>query len=352
VTDAAPTRRAGGDATTGPTVSIITPCLNPGARLERCLRSVAAQSYPGVEHVIVDGGSSDGTLALLEAFPALRFVSEPDSGQASAINKGTALAHGSILSWLNADDQLLPDAVERTVAVFASAPAVGLVYGDCRIIENGRELMTWRPPRRFSLAALEGGSSIPQPGTFVRRGALEQVGGLDESFELAMDVDLWLRLLAAGVECRRLRGTVSIFELHPDSKTGLLPRERFFEENVRAFLLAGRLNGAALSLGQRAAWAALVDGRVPGERLARELEAAQQVGAQATPPLPARTIAAAAHAEAAVIELHRSPRGLRHLSRIEIWREPRAIRRLAGAIRRGAPRVLRTLLRRSAPRAY
>ena len=280
--------------------SIVTPCLNPGDRLARCLESIAAQTYGRIEHIVVDGESSDETVELLGAASGIRWVSEPDGGQAEAINKGFALAQGSILGWLNADDVLVPDAVARAVAVFEADPTLGLVFGDCRIVEGGRELLTWRAPRRLTLELLEGGSAIPQPGSFVTRWALDRVDGLDESFELAMDVDLWLRLLAAGVPNTRVAGLVSVFELHQRSKTGSVPRERFYGENARAYLLAGRTRAAALSLGQSAAAAAASadGGRVDPRRLEAEIEAAcvlgrsgrslRRNGRSARPPMPRR----------------------------------------------------------------
>jgi GT2 family glycosyltransferase len=337
-----------------PIVSIVTPCLNPGARLARCLDSVAAQTYGRIEHIVIDGASKDGTTELLRASRGIRWISEPDTGQAKAINKGFDLASGEILTWLNADDLLKPDAVERVVSAFDHMPGLGLAYGDCLIVEDGVEVLTWRPPRRLTLQSIESGSSIPQPGAFVARSALQRVGRLDESFELAMDVDLWLRLLGAGIECRRVTGVVSIFELHGDSKTGSLPRRRFFEETARAFLLAGLPHGAALALGQGAAAAAALAGRVPGSRLAAEILHAQEAGRQAIPPLSARTIRAAAIAEAGVIELRTSLTGLRHLLAPEIWRDRAIRRRLRAAVRRGTPRVARRLLgrRRPGPTAF
>jgi GT2 family glycosyltransferase len=134
---------------------------------------------------VIGGGSVDGTIDALRETPGARWVSEPDGGQAEAINKGFALSQGSILGWLNADDVLLPDTVARVVGTFDRDPTLGLVYGDCRIVSEGRELLTWRAPRHLTIGGIEGGFSIPQPGAFTARWALERVGGLDESFELA-----------------------------------------------------------------------------------------------------------------------------------------------------------------------
>jgi GT2 family glycosyltransferase len=331
-----------------PLVSIVTPCLNPGERLTRCLESVLMQSYPRIEHVVIDGGSDDGTVEVIRGASGIRWVSEPDGGQAEAINKGFALAQGSILGWLNADDVLLPDAVARVVKTFERDRALGLVYGDCRVVENGRELLTWRAPRHLTMAVLEGGFSIPQPGAFTARWALERVGGLDESFELAMDVDLWLRLLAAGVPNVRVGGVVSVFELHTRSKTGSVPRRRFFEENARAYLLAGRSHAAAMSLGQSAAAAAVTDGgRIDSARLGAGIAAARAIAEDWLEPPSGRTIRAAALAEAAVIELRTSGSGLRHLLASDVWLDRAVRKRLRAAVRRGVPRLTQRALRRN-----
>ncbi|HEX4519287.1 MAG TPA: glycosyltransferase family 2 protein [Gaiellaceae bacterium] len=333
---------------TQPLVSIVTPCLNPGERLRRCLQSVAEQTYRGIEHIVIDGGSDDGTVEVLRGSQGIRWVSEPDGGQADAINRGFALAGGGILGWLNADDVLMPDAVARVAEAFGRDPALGLVYGDCRIVEGGRELLTWRAPRRLTMSVLEGGFSIPQPGAFTARWALDRVGGLDDSFELAMDVDLWLRLLVAGVPAARVPGVVSVFELHSRSKTGSVPRQRFYEENARAYLLAGRTHAAALSLGQSAAAAAESDGgRIDDRRLQEGIAAACTLTDGWDERPSARTIRAAALAEAAVIELRTSGSGLRHLLATDVWLDRSVRKRLRAAARRGAPRLARRALHRS-----
>src|SRR3954470_8977333 len=105
-----------------PLVSIVTPCLNPGWRLTRCLASVAAQTYPHLEHIVVDGGSTDETLALLES-SKIRWISGPDSVKMEAMNKGFTLSSGAILSWLNADDVWMPDAVTRAVQALSTGAA-------------------------------------------------------------------------------------------------------------------------------------------------------------------------------------------------------------------------------------
>ena len=118
-------------------VSVITPCLNPGDRFVRCLDSLAAQGYAEVEHVVVDGGSTDGTVELARSRGAT-VISEPDRGQTDALNKGFALATGDYIGWLNADDWLVPEALERVVEAFAVNSEAGWVYCDCEIRRGQR----------------------------------------------------------------------------------------------------------------------------------------------------------------------------------------------------------------------
>jgi glycosyltransferase involved in cell wall biosynthesis len=227
-------------------VSVITPCLNPGERISRCIRSVLAQTYADVEHVVVDGGSTDGTVSVLEE-AGVRYVSAPDRGQTDAIAKGFELSSGALLSWLNADDELTPQAVERAVAT-----GFEWVYGDCAVI-NGSRRSVWRPPVRFGAWEIEAGEMIAQPGTFFARSALDLVGGLDPSFDLTMDIDLWIRLVDAGIASCYVPEVLATFEIHPDSKTGSIGRKRFQLEHARALAKSGRYAAASAAVGRAAA---------------------------------------------------------------------------------------------------
>jgi GT2 family glycosyltransferase len=316
-----------------PLVSVVTPCLNPGGRLLRCLASVAAQSYPRVEHVVVDGGSQDGSVERLRE-AGVRFVSEPDRGQADALNKGFALATGDVLGWLNADDELTPRAVERVVAALRAAPAAGWAYGDCEVRRRGRREHLWRPPRRVDLELLEAlGDVVPQPGSFATREALDAVLPLDESLQLAMDFDLWLRLLETGAHPVYVPHALALFEIHEDSKTGSTARSAFFEEEERVLLARGRPGGAAFARGRAAAAAAAADS-------ALGLAGAVSAALVREPPLPAGPVRAAAVAESALIELQGSLRGVLRLCRPEPWRYRATRRRIRSGARRGAVRIL------------
>jgi len=184
-----------------PSFTIVTPCLNGAETLQLALDSVREQAYAGeVEHVVVDGGSTDGTLDILEA-AGVRYVSEPDRGLSDAVNKGIRMARGEVVGWLNADDVYLPGALARAGKAFAERGEALWVTGPCLIMgADGEEI---RPAvtryknfflRRWSYPLHLVQNFVSCPSTFVRREAFDRVGLLDERFKYSMDYDLWLRL--------------------------------------------------------------------------------------------------------------------------------------------------------------
>jgi glycosyltransferase involved in cell wall biosynthesis len=203
-----------------PLVSIITPSLNQGRFIEETIESVRGQDYARIEHIVLDAGSRDGTLEVLGRYPGLRWTSEPDGGQTCAINRGFRLATGEILSWLNADDVLLPGAVTAVVDAFRRDAEAMMVYGDGDLIdEHSRTLQPFRFTEPFNLRRLvEVHDYILQPSAFVRRPALEAVGYLDESLTWAMDWDLWIRI-GQRFPVRYLPRRLAQARLHRDTKT-------------------------------------------------------------------------------------------------------------------------------------
>lgn len=321
-------------------VSIVTPCLNPGGWIVRCLDSVAAQTYPDVEHVVVDGGSTDGTVELLRD-RGVRFISEPDSGQSEAINKGFALASGAYLGWLNADDVLTPGSVSWAVEGFRADGLVGWVYGDCEVRESDGSSKLERPPSRLHAASFDLGNRLAGPGMLIARWALDRVGVVDETLQLAMDFDLWLRLQDAGVASAYVPETLAVFEVHEASKTGMLNYSEFFREESTVLLKSGRRSSAAALLGRAAAAAAQTEnGTVDSSRL-RELVAGFESQALALGlAAELRLVEPAAYAEAARLELQASVKGVRHLMRPGPWRFALTRRLLGGAARRTSSRAL------------
>lgn len=235
-----------------PLVSIITPSFNAGQRLDRCLASVAAQSYPEIEHIVVDGGSTDDTVDILRAAPNVRYVSEPDEGQADAINKGFEMARGEVMGWLNADDILMPQAVQVTVDALQCEDS-GWTIGDV-VVVTGPEGELERPARPDVPRTWRARNVAAQPGSFTTRWALEKVGYLDPSFHYMMDLDLWIRLIDAGIKHSYIPRVLAIFEVHDDSKSGSIPHSHFLVDDARARYKSGRLGDAAFAFGRAMAW--------------------------------------------------------------------------------------------------
>jgi glycosyltransferase involved in cell wall biosynthesis len=180
-----------------PLISVVTPSYNQARFLEDTLRSVLSQDYPRSEHIVVDGGSTDGSVDIIRRHaPHLRYwVSEPDRGQSHAINKGLAMAQGGVLAWLNSDDTYLPGALAEVGAFFARHPDVDLVYGDYVYTDaDGRPLRRRHVFATMSYESLLYHDYLGQPAVFFRRSLFDKVGPLDESLHYCMDWDLFLRM--------------------------------------------------------------------------------------------------------------------------------------------------------------
>lgn len=319
-------------------VTIVTPCLDPGPRLERCLNSVANQTYRTIQHIVVDGGSTDGTLALLRDRSVVH-ISEPDRGQTHALNKGFDLAQGSILTWLNADDELLPGTVQRVVRRFCGEADVDLVYGDCEEWSaNGRRHII-SPPEMLGPDSFNYGNILAQPGTFFSARALEGAGALDESFRLAMDFDLWLRFTDRAIRSGYIPKTLARFEVHGSSKTGTLPVWEFHFEEAHALLKSGRTEFAALSLGRAAVASLNRSGAQMNAVIAEALRLKATSSMLAT--LPTDLVTAAARVEGAIHS--GSPLDSLRLIPVSPWRYPHLGRRALSAPKRAAVRALRKL---------
>lgn len=219
-----------------PLVSIVTPSLNQGPFIRETIESVLSQDYPNLEYLVMDGGSTDETLDVLRSFgERLQWVSEPDKGQAQAVNKGWRRAKGVILGWVNADDLLRPGAVRRAVDALMADPSLLGVYGDCLYIDgNGKPIRPY-PTRPYDYLELvrETEDFFPQPATFMRQIAAAQVGFLDESLHYVMDYDLWLRMGLHG-SFLHLPVEMACLRLHQGAKS-LKAFARFAPEFVRMY---------------------------------------------------------------------------------------------------------------------
>lgn len=192
-----PMRPAYGPSSDRPLVSVVVPSFNQAPFIREALDSVLAQDYPNREVLVMDGGSTDGTLAILRSYNNnIRFVAERDRGQANAINKGLGLARGSVVAWLNSDDRYVPGAIAHAVDALELNSSAGMVYGEGEIIDrDGHVLGPFEATQRFDLWTLIHVSDfIMQPTVFMRSDCVREVGGLDESLHYGLDWDLWIRL--------------------------------------------------------------------------------------------------------------------------------------------------------------
>jgi glycosyltransferase involved in cell wall biosynthesis len=287
-----------------PRVSIITPSLNQGAFIESMLRSVLSQDYPNLEILVIDSASTDNTAEILNRYlpwhaDRLRFVSEPDRGQAHALNKGVAQTTGEIIAWLNSDDTFEPGAISAAVEFLQRHTDVDLVYGDANFVGVDDRVITrcahvepydWNRLVHYS-------DFIVQPAAFFTRRAFEAVGGGDESLQYTMDYDLFLKI-AAGFKVAYLPRVMANFKWWGQNKsaTGGWERLREIERITGAFGARGlpaysRIEAAFLDY--RCAWA----------------EARR-----------ARPLAAAAHVMAGTGRVLRSPQAVRSLLSPRCWR--------------------------------
>jgi glycosyltransferase involved in cell wall biosynthesis len=215
-------------------VSVITPSFNQARYLETTIRSVLDQDYDQVEYIIVDGGSNDGSVDIIQRYASRLawWVSEPDQGQTDALNKGFARAKGDLLAWINSDDTFEPGAIKEAVAYMKAHPEAGMVYGDANYIDETGRVIGRFPAAQTDYARLRRGYvHIPQQSSFFRGDLWRKVGPLDPSFYFAMDYDLWVRLAALAPLAYYPRLWAN-FRLHRTGKT-IVSDDRCWPEMLR-----------------------------------------------------------------------------------------------------------------------
>lgn len=217
-------------------ISIVMPSYNQAAFLEEAVMSVLEQDYPNLEVIVLDGGSTDGSLAILEKYAA-RFAywhSRPDRGQIDALIQGFGLATGDLLGWVNSDDVLLPGALWALAVAHARVPEAGLIGGNYILIDQaGMVTRVKRHPAQAAFFARFGVMAVNQPGSVVTRAAYSRVGGFDPRFDYVMDTDLYFRILASGHSYVHIDRWLSAFRIHSRAKT-VAQRDRAKAEGRQA----------------------------------------------------------------------------------------------------------------------
>jgi glycosyltransferase involved in cell wall biosynthesis len=221
-----------------PTISIVTPSYNQESFIEETLLSVKNQNHPSVEHLVIDGASTDGTVEILKHYSSqpgwqhLRWISEPDQGQSDALNKGFRMATGGIVGWLNSDDRYRPGCFNSVVDGFSQMPDTDILYGDYTWIDGTGNCLQIRKEIEFSLFVLihHRVLYIPSTATFFRRLVFEQGNFIDPRYEYAMDYEFFVRLAFSGYRFRHIGKLLADFRWHDQSKT-MKTAERQFAEH-------------------------------------------------------------------------------------------------------------------------
>ena len=206
-----------------PRITVVTPSFNQGRFIEETILSVVGQQYPNLEYIVIDGGSTDASVEVIKKYERhlAHWVSEPDRGQAHAINKGFAKATGRILAWLNSDDMYLPGALACAASALKADDGPGLLFGNCLHFVEGEEQAYGSDVRAaHETMNLTLADYIIQPSTFWTRSAWEAAGPLDESLNFGFDWEWFIRARKTGVAFVPADKYLSLYRIHGAHKTG------------------------------------------------------------------------------------------------------------------------------------
>lgn len=201
-------------------ITVLTPSYNQGHFIEETIQSVLNQGYPDVEHIVLDGGSTDNTVEILKKYPAVRWISEKDEGQADALEKGLKMATGDIIGWVNSDDYYEPGALKSIAEFFETSKADWVIGNISLVSEHDKTITPIKSPRINKPLLLSDPDRIRQPGTFFRTQALLKAGGFNKKYHYTMDLDLWFRMLKIS-DPVMLDENIAYFRWHSGQKTSI-----------------------------------------------------------------------------------------------------------------------------------
>lgn len=234
-----------------PRISLITSSYNKEKYLEEAIRSVLLQNYPNLEYIIIDGGSTDHSQDLIKKYEQwlAYWVSEPDEGQAHAINKGINRATGDVVAWVHADDMLFPGACFKMAKAFLSHPDAALIYGAGAKIDANNTIVKTVKSQPYDNELIRTRCYIFQPSTFIKKMSLDNVGVLDESLHYWMDWDLYLRI-CKNYPVVRIEESIGMWRAHEETKT----RTGGYTEQRREIALIGKKNNGLLDRNNVTYW--------------------------------------------------------------------------------------------------
>lgn len=210
-------------------ISIVTPSFNQAMFIEQTIRSVLEQDHDDIEHIVIDGGSTDATVEILSRYPHVQWLSEKDRGQSDAINKGFRISTGDILAWLNSDDWYEKNVLGAVARYFAQHPDCMIVYGDITYVnKEGKKLLSYTGDTINYRSLIECPDIVRQPAFFWRRALLLEKGGLDENLHLVMDFDFFLRA-AQRYRLHYLPRTISCYRCYEENKSLSMRRRQTLE---------------------------------------------------------------------------------------------------------------------------
>ena len=217
-------------AETLPLVGIVTSSYNQGRYLRACIDSVLSQDYPNIEYFVMDGGSTDDSVRILESYhDRFYWQSASDDGQTTAVNAGLKRSNAEIVTYLNSDDRLLPGAVRQVVEAFASNPKIDVIYGQGLVIDEGGNYLHDYDTHPFDFLHFQDVCFICQPAAFWRRALHERHGYFDPRFDNTLDYEFWLRLATRSVKFLYLPEPLAESRSHPEAKSRMR-RPRIFKE--------------------------------------------------------------------------------------------------------------------------